>query len=101
MSDLTQIFLFRQAARGQGLMLGNLRAAKKKTVGTKQTLKAVSKGNAKVVFVAGDAEEHIIRGLIKACAENGVEVVRVETMTELGEACGIEIGAAAAAITEE
>jgi len=82
-------------------MLGNLRAAKKKTVGTKQTLKAVSKGTAKVVFVAEDAEEHVIRDLIKACTENGVEVVRIDTMAALGEACGIEIGAAAAAITEE
>ena len=82
-------------------MLGKLRAAKKKTVGTKQTLKAVSKGIAKVVFIADDAEEHVIRGLVKACAESGVEVVRVDTMVALGEACGIEIGAAAAAITEE
>lgn len=82
-------------------MLDSLRAAKKKTVGTKQSLKAVAKGNARIVFVAGDAEEHITRALIKACDENGVKIVRVDTMAALGDACGIEIGAAAAAITEE
>ncbi len=82
-------------------MLEELRQARRKTVGTKQSLKAVESGKAKTVFVAADAEEHVLRSLRKACEESGVPVVSAASMAELGKACGIEIGAAAAVITEE
>lgn len=78
-----------------------IRAAKKKTVGTKQTTKAVQKGNARVVFIARDAEAHVTEPLLALCREKGVEVVMVDSMEELGRACGIEVGSASAAILEE
>lgn len=78
-----------------------IRAAKKKTVGTKQTTKAVQKGNARLVFVARDAEARVIEPLLALCREKGVEVVMVDSMEELGRACGIEVGSASAAILEE
>ncbi|MEW8976879.1 MAG: ribosomal L7Ae/L30e/S12e/Gadd45 family protein [Symbiobacterium sp.] len=80
--------------------LERLKAAHKKTIGTKQTVKAIAKGRARVVYVARDAEEHVIRGVIEAAREKGLEIQEVESMVALGKACGIEVGAAAAAILE-
>ncbi|ADL06904.1 L7Ae/L30e/S12e/Gadd45 family ribosomal protein [Thermosediminibacter oceani] len=82
-------------------MLNKLKSAPKKTVGTKQTLKAVERDQAAVVFIAQDAEEHVVSGLKELCQQKGVEVVPVATMKELGEACGIDVGAASAAILNQ
>jgi len=79
-------------------MLEKLKKAPKKIIGTKQTMKAVDKGQAEVVFIAQDAEEHVVSPLKELCREKGIEVVPVSTMKELGEACGIQVGAASAAI---
>jgi large subunit ribosomal protein L7A len=73
----------------------------KKTIGTKQTTKAVQKGIARVVYIARDAEKHITVPLLELCSENAVEVVMVESMVELGRACGIEVGAASAALVSD
>lgn len=81
--------------------LETLRQAKRKTVGIKQTTKAVLSGSAKVVFVAKDADERVLRELLGACREGKVRVVETEDMAALGKACGIDVGAAAAAVTEE
>jgi large subunit ribosomal protein L7A len=79
---------------------GQLQLAKKKTIGTKQTMKAVEKGQAKHVFVAADAEEHVLLPLVRLCREKGIPVLEIESMRELGKACGIEVGSASAAILE-
>ncbi len=81
--------------------LETLRQAKRKTVGIKQTTKAVLNGAAKVVFVAKDADERVLRELLGACRETKVKVVEADDMAVLGKACGIDVGAAAAAVTEE
>ena len=70
----------------------------KKTIGTKQTLKAIEKGVAITVFIARDADERVTGNLIKMSRNQGVEIVYVESMKQLGKACGIEVGAATAAI---
>lgn len=75
-----------------------LQQAEKKTVGTRQTLKAVERDQAETVYIAGDAEKYILRPLLKLCQENNIPVVTIETMQQLGEACGIEVKAAAAAL---
>ncbi|WP_418791414.1 ribosomal L7Ae/L30e/S12e/Gadd45 family protein [Phosphitispora sp. TUW77] len=80
--------------------LSSLSTASKKTVGTKQTLKALEKGLAKTVFVALDAEQHVIRPLIQICQAKNIQVVQVDFMKDLGKACGIEVGCAAAAVVE-
>lgn len=80
---------------------GGLEGAKKKIIGTKQTLKALDKGLAIKVFIASDAERHVIKPLVQLCQEKGVPVVTVDTMKNLGKACGIEVGCASAAIIEE
>ncbi len=78
-----------------------LAGARVKTVGTKQTLKALQKGQAKLVYVARDAEERVVRDLLKLCRDMNVEVVYADSMAKLGQACGIQVGAASAAVLEE
>lgn len=79
-------------------MLDKLKNAPKKIIGTKQTLKAINKDQVSVVFIAQDAEEHVVSQLKELCSEKGIETVAVSTMKELGETCGIQVGAASAAI---
>jgi large subunit ribosomal protein L7A len=78
-----------------------LRLARLRTVGLRQTMKAVQKGLAQTVFVAGDADERIMKELLGACRAGGVAVVEASSMSALGKACGIDVGAAAAAIVKE
>ena len=80
------------------MTLDDLMQAEKRTVGVKQTEKAVNKGVALKVFVAKDADERVTEKLVELCEEKAVGVVMVETMHELGKACGIHVKAAAAAI---
>lgn len=81
--------------------LERLKSAHKRTVGTKQTLKAVEKGIAREVYIASDAEIQVTRGLVQHCESKGIPVVIVETMVELGKACGIDVGSASAAVLED
>jgi large subunit ribosomal protein L7A len=78
-----------------------LRLARKKAVGAKQTLKAISNGTARVVFVASDADEKVTRDILRECRDRGVPFEQVDSVTALGKVCGIQVGAAAAAIIEE
>ncbi|HHW15109.1 MAG TPA: 50S ribosomal protein L7Ae-like protein [Firmicutes bacterium] len=80
------------------MSLEALRNPKARVIGLKQTTKAVEKGHARMVYVAGDADERLVRDLLTKCRERGVELVRVDTMAALGKACGIDVGAAAAAV---
>jgi large subunit ribosomal protein L7A len=79
-------------------LLEELKTAPKKTVGLKQTRKALTDGAAKSVFVARDAEVRVRQPVLALCEETGVPVFWADTMEELGRACGIEVGAAVAAV---
>ena len=65
------------------------------------TAKALEKDKVSVVFIAQDAEEHVTAGLKELCRNKNVEMVMVNSMKELGEACGIQVGAASAAILNQ
>lgn len=78
-----------------------LRLARCRTVGLRQTMKAVQKGLAQTVFVAGDADERIMKELLGACRAGGITVVEAPSMVALGKVCGIEVGAATAAVVKE
>ncbi len=67
-------------------------------VGLKQLRKALRDGAARKVFLARDADPHLVEPVEAQCAAQGVECVWCPSMSELGAACGIEVGAAAAAI---
>lgn len=76
----------------------SLKRAKHKTVGVKQTLRALEKGQVHRVYIAEDAEAHILRPILDLCQNRRIETVKIASMVELGKACGIEVGAAVAAI---
>ena len=69
-----------------------------KVVGLKQSRKAVERGNAALVFMAGDADRHLRTRFLALCQSCGVEVYAVASMQALGKACGIEVPCAFAAI---
>ena len=78
-------------------MLDELKT-EKKVVGIKQLRRALTDQTAELVFLAKDADPALTEPLMAQCREGGVEVVSDVTMAELGKACGICVGAAAAAI---
>lgn len=67
-------------------------------VGVKQCIKALLDGNALLVFIAKDAEQHVVRRIIQLSSEKNIHVTYVPTMKELGKACNIDVGAATAVI---
>ncbi len=67
-------------------------------VGTKQLKKALSRGAVSQVFLAKDADPALTGALETLCREKGVSCEWVGKMSDLGRACGIEVGAAAAAL---
>ena len=69
--------------------------------GTNETTKAIERGNADLVFVAEDVSpEEIVMHIPELSDEQGVPVVFVATQDEVGHAAGLEVGSAAAAITD-
>ncbi|MDF9407534.1 ribosomal L7Ae/L30e/S12e/Gadd45 family protein [Pelotomaculum isophthalicicum JI] len=78
-----------------------LLSARKKTVGAKQTLKAIERGQAKVVYIAQNADKHVVEPIFRICASKGIRVIQAESMQALGKACGIEVRCASAAVIEE
>ncbi len=70
-------------------------------VGNKQLRKALLSGRAKYVFLAKNADPVITAPIAEACVTHGVRMQWCETMAELGKACGIDVGASAAAVLEE
>lgn len=72
----------------------------KVVVGAKQLRKALNRGIAQRVYLARNADPAITEPLAALCKANRVTCTWVKTMTDLGQACGIEVGAAAAAVVE-
>lgn len=77
-------------------MLNELQTGKK-IVGIKQLRKALKDGTVKTVFLARNADPKLVEPTARTCQEQNVPCIWVETMHELGCACGIDVGAAAAA----
>ena len=70
-------------------------------VGTKQLRKALQNGRAKYVFLAKNADPTMTAPIAESCVTHGIPIKWCSTMAELGKACGIEVGASAAAVLEE
>ena len=69
-------------------------------VGAKQLKKAVKAGRVRYVFLAENADPAVTDPLAELCAANHIQITWVPSMTELGRCCGIEVGAAAAAVVD-
>lgn len=78
-----------------------VKQAGKISVGTKQATKAVETGKAVEVFVAKDADPRITNKMVSLCKKMNVQVSYVDSMKQLGKACGIEVGAAIVAVVNE
>ncbi|WP_373163026.1 ribosomal L7Ae/L30e/S12e/Gadd45 family protein [Agathobaculum sp. Marseille-P7918] len=74
-------------------MLSELRTAHK-VIGVKQSKKAIRDGKAQEVFVALDAEKRVVGPVYELCSETDTKLTEITTMTELGDAAGIDVGAA-------
>ena len=70
-------------------------------VGAKQLRKALLAGRARYVFLAQDADPGLTEPIEALCREHSVQCAWVPSMSELGSACGIEVGAAAAAAVSD
>ena len=70
----------------------------KLVVGTKQLKKALNQGSVRQVFLASNADPAITQMLEGLCQLNQTPYVWVRSMQDLGRACGIDVGAAAAAV---
>lgn len=69
-------------------------------VGTKQLRKALESGKATLVFLARNADPAITEPIEAMCQLKNVEYAWVQSKQDLGQACGIEVGAAAAAAVD-
>ena len=67
-------------------------------IGYKQTLRALNDGNAEKLLIAADVDEKMKTALKKAADEHNIPVTEVESMRELGEICGIDVGSSCAVI---
>ena len=69
-------------------------------VGAKQLRKAMNAGRVRQVFLAKNADPTLTDPIAELCKRNRLDCVWVRSMADLGRACGIEVGAAAAAAVD-
>lgn len=67
-------------------------------VGAKQIRKALAADRALRIYLAANADPAITEPIEALCENNRIEYTWVKSMHDLGQACGIEVGAAAAAV---
>ncbi len=71
-----------------------------KVVGAKQTKRALSGGTAVAVYLADDADPRVTEAIRELCVQQNVPTHDVPSMKELGQVCGIAVGAAVAALVQ-
>ncbi|ANY67041.1 ribosomal protein L7Ae-like protein [Paenibacillus sp. BIHB 4019] len=70
-------------------------------VGAKQTTKMLEQDKAVEVYIAQDADPRMKEKVIHLCERSSIPVKWVETMQDLGKTCGIDVGAAMAALVTD
>ena len=71
---------------------------RKAVVGSKQLRKALQANRIEYVYLAENADPAITEPIEEMCGKLHIQITWVRTMAELGQKCGIEVGAAAAAV---
>ncbi len=69
-------------------------------VGAKQIRKSLAAGLVNQVFLAENADPALTEPLEALCLSHQVKCVWIPHMSDLGHACGIDVGAAAAAVVD-
>lgn len=72
-----------------------------KMVGAKQVKRALRDGRAVRLYIAVDADPRLLQPLVQEAVNRRVPVTQVSSMKELGQSCGIAVGAAVAVLTKE
>ena len=67
--------------------------------GLKQSKKAVEAGEAKLAYIAFDADKGVITPFLQLCETKGIEVDCKLDMKELAKLCKIEVPTAVAVVT--
>ena len=75
-------------------------ASQEKVIGVKQSRKAIRNGCAARVYLACDADPAITDPVADSCAAAGIPVETAYTMSQLGRACRITVGASVVAVLE-
>ncbi|CAK7004480.1 ribosomal L7Ae/L30e/S12e/Gadd45 family protein [Tissierella carlieri] len=69
-----------------------------KIVGAKQVKRALNSQEVEAVFIANDADNKVINEIKEICISKQIQVIYVDNMKKLGDACGIDVNAATAAL---
>ena len=72
-----------------------------KVVGAKQARRALKDGRAARLYIAVDADPRLLQPLVQEAVNRQVPVQQAPSMKELGQSCGIAVGAAVAVLTKE
>ncbi len=67
---------------------------REKVIGAKQSRRAIRSGLAGEVFLASDADPHLTAPLLELCRQTHTPVTAGCSMRQLGQAAGIQVGAA-------
>lgn len=78
----------------------NLETTQNKKIGIKQSLKTIKNNQALALYVAKDAEQYVVRSVVKLAEERQIPIIYIENMLILGKACNIDVGAATAVIVK-
>ena len=73
---------------------------KEKVTGVKQSSRAVRSGLAREVFLANDADPALTAPLLEQCRQKEIPVCQDYSMRQLGQAAGIQVGAAGVAVLD-
>lgn len=76
-------------------------ASQEKVVGVKQSRKAIREGRASRVYLACDADPALTGPLAESCMSCSIPVETGCTMSELGKACRITVGASVVAVLRD
>ncbi|MCQ1539352.1 50S ribosomal protein L7ae [Methanocalculus taiwanensis] len=69
--------------------------------GSNEATKAIERGIAQLVLIGGDVEpEEIVMHLPPLCAEKQIPFIFINKQSEIGAACGLDVGSAAVAIVK-
>lgn len=71
---------------------------KKIVIGKRQTLRALLRDEAEVIYLSKDADLHVTKQIMDVCKEKNIEIIYFDTMKELGASVGVFVNAAAAAV---
>ena len=82
-------------------MLDALKGAARRVVGARQVLRAIAAGEVAHAWIARDADPFVTRPVVDACEKSGVRYTEIETMAQLGAACGIDVRASVAGALKE